>query len=231
LRYFTFILLLFSFAARAQTLQGIVTDAGTGKPLYPVTIINVATQQATYSDERGLYTISANPGDVIAFSYVGYKTIEKVKPPSVLIATLDVQMERVDYALPEFKFRPGNLTPYQVDSIERASIYKVQLQRRPPSPFVSPVSAIAEKFSKRAKRNYQFQKDFAAGEIEKFVDTRYTTDLVKSLTGLTGDSVGHFMNTYPMPYDFARAATDLEIQMWIRDNYKDWIRKNDGADR
>jgi hypothetical protein len=217
--------MLCAFSARAQTLQGVVTDASNGKPLYPVTVINVRTQESAYTSENGVYAISANTGDVIAFSYVGYKTVERTKPASVLIATLNVQMSHVDYMLPEFKVRPGHLTQYQIDSIERVSTYKIQLQRRPPSPFVSPVSALAEKFSRKAKRTYQFQKDFAAHELDRFIDTRYTKDVVQSLTKLGGDSLGNFMNAYPMPYDFARAATDLEIQMWIRENYREWIRK------
>jgi hypothetical protein len=218
-----YILLLIAFPASSQTLQGVVTDAGTGHPLYPVTVINIATQQVTYTDSRGFYSIAASQGDVIAFTYIGYKSVEKPKPLSVIVATLNVSMTRTEYGLQEVKIRPGHLSPYQIDSLERVSIYKVQLQRRPPSPFVSPVSAIAEKFSRRAKRTYQFQKDFMAGEIEKFVDTRYTIELVQTLTGLSdGDSTAHFMNANPMPYDFARTATDLELKMWIRDHYKQW---------
>jgi hypothetical protein len=33
------------------------------------------------------------------------------------------------------------------------------------------------------------------------------------------------MNTYPMDYEFARTATDLELKMWIRHNYKDYLLK------
>jgi len=91
---------------------------------------------------------------------------------------------------------------------------------------MSPFSAIAEKFSKKSKRAFQFQKDFYRLESEKFIDTRYTPDLVNELTGATGDSIGHFMYAYPMPYDFARTASDLEIKMWIRTSYKVWARKD-----
>jgi hypothetical protein len=48
--------------------------------------------------------------------------------------------------------------------------------------------------------------------------------LVAALTGLTGDTVGYFMNANPMPFDYARAATDLELKMWIRYNYKQWLK-------
>jgi len=35
------------------------------------------------------------------------------------------------------------------------------------------------------------------------------------------------MNTYPMEYDFARRGTDLEMKMWIRDNYKAYMRSQE----
>ena len=225
LRYFTILLLLLSSSLHAQTLQGTVTDATLHKALSAVTVVNVSTQQSVYTDDRGHYSILANQGDRIAFSYIGYKTAERVKPPSVLVATLNIALERTEYQLDEFQLHPGHLTKYQLDSLERAVIYKVPLQRRPPSPFMSPASALAEKFSKRAKRTYQFQKNFAAGETEKFIDTRYTPELVTELTKLAGDSIGYFMYAFPMAYDFARTATDLEIKMWIRDNYRQWMRK------
>ena len=205
-------------------MQGYVTDISTGKPLYPVTVINSFTQLATATDERGFYSIPANSMDVISFSYIGYKTIQKAKPNSLLIATVNITLEHTEYQLEEFRMNPGHLTQYQMDSAERASIYQRPLARRPPSPFNSPVSAIADKFSRKSKMTYQFQRNFIAGEREKFIDTRYTPDIVAKLTNATGDSIGHFMYAYPMPYDFARTATDLELKMWIRDSYRQWIK-------
>jgi hypothetical protein len=203
--------------------MGTVTDALTGKPLSAVTVVNARTQIATATNEQGLYIIPANPGDVVAFSYMGYKTIRKPKPLSVILATMNITMEHTEYILDEFRLHPG-LTRYQVDSAERATIYKIPLQRTHAS-IMSPASALAELFSQKAKRTYAFQKTFAEGEIEKFVDSRYSPTLVTKLTGLTGDSIGHFMYAYPMPYDFARTATDLELKMWIRSSYRDWQKK------
>jgi hypothetical protein len=59
---------------------------------------------------------------------------------------------------------------------------------------------------------------------QKFIDTRYTPELVTKLTGYTGDTMILFMNTYPMDYSFARAASDLELKMWIRNNYKEHMQ-------
>ncbi len=204
-------------------MQGVVTDARTGKALFPVTVVNTKTHIVSSTDERGFYTITAQTGEMVAFTYIGYKAVEKVKPLSVIIATQNITMEPTEYRLQEFKVRPGHLTKYQVDSIERAQTYKLPLQRTAPSAFMSPASALAELFSKKAKRTYEFQKVFAAGEKEKFVDSRYTADLVTRITHLEGDSVGLFMNTHPMPYNYARLASELELNMWIRNSYKEWL--------
>lgn len=220
------VLLLLAISVKGQSVQGVVTNAQTHKPLPGATVVNVITQQISYTDANGFYSIPARQKDVIAFTYIGYKSAERLKPFSVLIATLNVELERSVYDLQEVYLRPGKLTQYQIDSADRAETYKLPLQRRPPSPFMSPVSALAELFSKRAKRTYQFQKNFAAGEIEKFIDTRYTPELVTSLTGLTGDSIGYFMYANPMSYDYATLASNLEIKMWIRDNFKNWSKKN-----
>jgi hypothetical protein len=148
LRYCLCFLFFLPIATNAQTMMGRVLDLRTGKPLSPVTVVNIATQQATSTDDKGMYSIPANMGEVIAFTYIGYKTVKKTKPVSVIIATVDVGMEPADYLLPEFKVLPGNLTPYQRDSLERRSIYKVPLQRTRPT-VMSPASLIAEKFSCR----------------------------------------------------------------------------------
>lgn len=210
----------------AQSMQGIVKDAHTGKPLFAVTVVNEHTQQGTTTDENGLYFIAAATGDKIAFSYIGYKTVERVKPVSVIIATQDIVMEPVNNQLKEFIFHGDRRSQYQIDSAERRAIYRTPLTRRPPSPFNSPVSAIAELFNKKARMAYVFQKSFAVDEANRFIDMKYNAELVGRITGLTGDSIAHFMYANPMPYDYARNASDLEIKMWIRTSYKDWIKNN-----
>ena len=224
LRHFILIFLLFSFPAGAQTLQGVVTDTLTGKPLYPVTVVNKTTQAITYTNEAGYYTIAAKPGNMVTFSYMGYMTVYKATPNSIMVGTLNITMDQAAFQLPEYRLRQSSRTQYQIDSAERRSIYHFELERKHPSPVNSPFSAVAEKFSKKAQRTYKFQKSYEEREEQRFIDTRYTPDLVSSVTGLTGDSIGHFMYAYPMPYDFAHSASALEIKMWIRNNYKLWMK-------
>lgn len=212
----------------AQTLNGRVTENGTDRPLFPVTVVNLRTQKATYTSQKGYYSIQALAGDKIAYSYIGYKTLQRQMPVSIGSYNIDVQLETVNYRLNEIILMP-DYTEYQVDSIERNKTYRPFLNRTKSSPISSPFSFVAEKFNKRSKQIFRFKKNFNEWESERFVDTKYTPELVAEMTGMSGDSVGHFMNAYSMPYDYARTASDLEIKMWIRYNHKKWLKQVDTA--
>lgn len=57
------------------TIKGTVKDAG-GVPLVGVTISVKGTKNGTQSDANGNFTIQANAGDVLVFSYVGFTETE-----------------------------------------------------------------------------------------------------------------------------------------------------------
>ena len=222
MRYFLAILfLLTGLSLQAQKLKGVVADGETGKPLYAVTIVNIATQESVYSNENGEFTIRAKAGDQVAFSFIGYKDTRRTVPSSFGINSVRVELVPMAYQLGEIVIRP-DYTPYQLDSVRRRSTYQRALARQKTTSIMSPVSLLAEKLSKQSKMVHNFQKNFVKWENERFVDARYTPELVAQLTGLEGDNLGQFMVAYPMPYDYARNATELELQMWIRHNYKNF---------
>ena len=57
-------------------ITGTVTDAEDGTPLTGVSVLVRGTSSGTVSDLDGKYTVSANVGDVLIFSYTGYASQE-----------------------------------------------------------------------------------------------------------------------------------------------------------
>ncbi|HXS37769.1 MAG TPA: carboxypeptidase-like regulatory domain-containing protein [Flavipsychrobacter sp.] len=234
MRYFILVILLFRvFIADAQTLTGVVIDVETGKPLFPVTVVNLNSKATVYTDDKGQYAINAKTGDVVSFSYIGYNATQYITPPSVSVSTLRVRMVPINVQLNEFTLKRG-YTPYQKDSAERAQTYQKELVQPNRNVTVGfnngvaingPISFLASKLGAGDKEKKKFRKDYKMWEQNRFIDTRYTPELVTSLTGFSGDTLATFMNSYPMEYDFARAASDLEIKMWIRHNYKEYLNK------
>lgn len=202
-----------------------MTDAVSGKALSPVVVINVRTQQSVYTEDNGTFTLAAKSGDPIAFTFIGYKTLQWKMPPAMGVVDESFKMEVTSYLLKEYTVRTRNYTQYQIDSLTRRSTYSRALARQKGGSISSPFTLLAEQFSKKSKDIYRFQKNYNYWEDQRFIDSRYTPELVNALTNLTGDTLAYFMNAYPVPYDYARTATDLEFKMWIRTNFKEWMRK------
>ena len=226
---FFIIALITSFTLHGQVLKGIVTDGETNQPLYLVYIADITNGQSGYSDERGIYTLSAKNGDLISYSFTGYHTAQRLATTD---SVLRVSMFPLNVHLQEFVLHP-EYTPYQRDSAEMAALYSDQLN--PPAPikpgysnangggFTGLIGGAVQKISHSYKQKKKFKKNFINDEEQKYIDTRYTPELVTTLTGVSGDTLAIFMNTYPMEYTFARSASDLEMKIWIRDNYRDYL--------
>ena len=204
-------------------------DGETAKPLYPVTVVNLTTQQTTSTNEAGNFDLPAKNGDGISFSFLGYHTIQRL---ATLGIDLRVELFPLSVQLKEYILRP-DYTPFQRDSAALATLYSSQLNTKPIKPgfsnangggFTGLIGGPIQKMSKGYKKNKRFKENFQKDIEQKYIDTRYTPGLVSALTGFAGDTLAIFMNSYPMEYTFARTATDLEIKMWIRNNYKDYLK-------
>ncbi len=71
--------------AQQKTITGTVTAAEDGMPLPGASVIVKGASNGSQTDFNGKYSIKANHGDVLVFSYVGYKTQEIIVGNSTLI--------------------------------------------------------------------------------------------------------------------------------------------------
>ena len=90
---------------------------------------------------------------------------------------------------------------------------------------MSPVTSIYQKFSKKHKNTRKFKNQIVNNEFQKFIDTRYTKELVIQLTKLSDEEAQTFINAYPMEYQYARTASELEIKMWIKYNFLEYSKR------
>lgn len=223
-----FLLLILSISvlnSKAQvTLKGTVLDSASRTILYPVSIENLRTHQGCFSNEKGAFSIEAALGDYIIFTQVGYNRKVVVLKINDDINDMKVLMTTKTTTLKPVIIKKGP-TEYQIDSANRAEIYKDAFQYEQQKSAFTPVTSIYQKFSKKYKNLRKFQDQIIDNEKQKFIDTRYTPELVTQLTKLEGDELSSFINQYPMDYDYARVATELEIKMWIKYNFQDYLKK------
>jgi TonB-linked SusC/RagA family outer membrane protein len=79
--------------AQVKVVRGVVHEYGTGDAIPGVNIVIKGTDKGVATDFDGKYSIEAKEGDVLVFSAVGYKTVERKVGPS---NTINVEMKNGD---------------------------------------------------------------------------------------------------------------------------------------
>lgn len=99
-RYLTVLLLFITTIAWSQsrTVTGKVNSSEDGNPLPGVSIVEKGTTNGTVSDADGNFSINVGANPVLVFSFVGYKTMERVLGSE---SSLDIQLESDVTALSE----------------------------------------------------------------------------------------------------------------------------------
>jgi TonB-dependent starch-binding outer membrane protein SusC len=119
-------------------VHGKVTDAD-GKPLPAVSVVVKGTSKGVSTNTDGRFSISANRGDMLVFSFVGYKTlIQKVENNQMMNVVMKIDVKEGDevvvigYGTMKRKDLTGSVASVNVDEIKN-------------TPFVSVDQALAGK--------------------------------------------------------------------------------------
>lgn len=229
-RYLTYTIILLLLIcsgnrALAQHIYGTIYDEGLA--IEGAVVTNNSSGAVSISDAKGLYRLSFRAGDSVSVRMLGYQDVD-IKIPATQKGDLfrNIYLEPFTNMLSEVVV--SGLTPYQKDSIARRSLYGQALSREwvsGGSAVFHPMSYLGQKVSRKAKQRRKFQLNYNNWENQKFIDTRYSKEFVASVVPLSGDTLAYFMNAYPIPPDFARAATELELKMWIKYNYLEWKKE------
>ena len=106
-----------------QSVSGAVTD-DTSQPIPGVTVVVKGTTTGTTTDFDGNYTISANNGDTLVFSYVGYEAQEVVVSGNTLNVTMQSGVALDAVVLLGNRAKPRTLldSPVPIDNISVAEL-------------------------------------------------------------------------------------------------------------
>jgi len=111
-----------------QKIIGIVQDSDLGEPLIGVNIlIDQSDDIGTVSDIDGSFSVNASPGDILIFSYVGFKSVEILVEEDVneLIVEMSLDSEVfeevivVGYGVVKKSDLTGSVTSVDVEQMEK----------------------------------------------------------------------------------------------------------------
>ena len=204
-------------------LKGFVYDSASKAVMNTVRVENLTSHEGTFTNKIGYFELDAREGDFIEFNFLSYRSKMIRVTAEDLKGYKSVYLKGKPIPLKGVVIKKGP-TQYQQDSARRASIYEDVLEYEQQKSVMSPITSVYQKFSKKHKKTRKFKDQIVNMEYQNFIDSRYTPELVSSLTGLQGEAVQPFINAYPMEYQFARTASDLEIKMWIKYNFQEYSK-------
>jgi len=116
---------LVSTIAFAQgTISGSVTDGSTGDPLPGASVLVKGTTNGVTADFDGNFTITANSGDVLVISYLGFQTLEVAAKNGMAIelAPSTTQLEEIVLSSGVIDLAQVRKTPVAVSTIQASEI-------------------------------------------------------------------------------------------------------------
>jgi hypothetical protein len=212
--------------ALGQALSGTIIDKDSKELLPNISITNKRTKQSVRSGATGIFNINALLGDTLLLSHPAYKFSAKVV--SMIMTREIFYIEKIRHELEEVEVL-SDMAKYKKDSANKYIFYRKTLKDAGSAPSMNLrngigvdglFSELALKISGKKKKARKFSAMLERDEKTKFTNVRYNPKLVMSQTGLSEDDAINFIMQNPIPYDYVRAASDVEIQMWVRETYK-----------
>lgn len=219
-------------------VAGMVTDEDTKTGLPAVTIINKRNNTGTLSSESGRFYIEAMPGDTLEFSMLSYMRKEVLAP--AMSATINVSLTKRIFGLQEVNVKGRN---YQRDSAALRDEYGKYFNYKKPGAVdvlktlpANPITALSYLVpSKARKRKEQFHEQLVYWEKEKYIDYRYSPEVVARMTKLDGAELDSFMLKYRPSSQFAQEANEYDFLLYIKRTFEEYqqskglLRKEDST--
>jgi len=186
-------------------------------------VINRTQNTVTVSDAYGDFKISANIGDSITFSALGYETLTIVIDEHSYNYGSIVRLKPTVYELGEV-----TVQPYQLDF---APLTKWEVPVRPlpnqgginiPTG-IHPVTALYDRFSKEAKQK-RYNKKILDGSADfMIIGEKFNGVLVAQITGLKDDELIRFMSFCNFSTDFLLNYSPETIKREIRKKFQEFV--------
>jgi hypothetical protein len=223
------VLLSFRATCQEKSIAGIVFDKESQDRIARINVINLTSGKAVYNNLNGVFTIDAQPGDMLVFKRTDYHD-DTVKVTNFI--PIAVYMARTSIQLREVTIRDTALSPEKkLAAIKReySKAYGLlanhDLLSTPSSGGAGlSIDALWNSFSRSGKDAKQLRADIDRDYHQDVIDYRFKRSLVQEITGLKDKKLTDFMQKYRPGYYFVLNATDYEFITSIKTNYKRYLR-------
>lgn len=211
-------------------LNGKVFETGTEHPLEGVSVVNKNSQTGELTDRSGYFSLDAKPGDSIEIKLLGYlpQTFAMPFGGKIINQNIFLTIKKFQLKSVEIMARPDFRRDSLQNREENASIFnykKPNFASAALNTVFHPLSGLNNLLNAgKRKRLIDFQDKLETQEQDRYIDSRYTRQLVSSLSGLHGKELETFMKLYRPSFEYIQAASDYDLFSKIKDDFKDYVQ-------
>lgn len=231
-RYILLLLALgFAFAVNAQKrklVYGYLKDSVTNIPIKLASVRNMNTNTTVMTNNNGRFAIEAGDNHILSFAAVGYffDTLQynNVYSTQDTLYTFLVPLAR-DLGNVTVTAR-SSMSRYQLDSLERRKDFLQDIANYT-IPTLSQANSGAgialnlDRFSRHEKNKRRAMQFYETNEKEAYINYRFNTSLVQSLTGFKDEKLHLFIQHHRPSYDWLRKhIAEKDILYYVNDQLK-----------
>jgi hypothetical protein len=214
------IVLLQNFCNAQTTIKGIVNDFAKDEPIALVNIRNVHTGLLYTTDSSGLFSIEVKKDDLLEITHISYEALQirisNEKNPLFYSLIMRPKTKR----LMEVFVRERNPI-YAADSAITQETYKLVLEKPGPEDMALS-NAIMANMSKKFRQEQAFKENYSKWEKAKYINYMFNPKTLQKWTGLSGDSLDLFIETYRPTYEYLRSVNEYKYLEYIKESLKEF---------
>ncbi|NEU09314.1 carboxypeptidase-like regulatory domain-containing protein [Flavihumibacter sp. R14] len=222
-------LLALNVCAYGQQLSGTIVDKQTGEPVTGAIIRSPAA--TTTSGLKGKFNITVAHGDTLIVYKEYYKSFRL--SVQVISGPLKIELDKSSIVLKDVIISARRSDP--TDSLANRAEFEKEFNFKPPgvkdifmvdaprskSTLLSlNLGGLYSVLTRKKSKEYRFQQKLLIEEQERFVDRKFNVMVVSNATDLRGGELNEFLSRYRPSYDFVKAKSAYDMQLYIRESYR-----------
>jgi len=227
MKKYSLIYIIFQLSYSSTIAQAQITGniKGNSEILFSATVQNITRHRVNISDLGGNFKITAEPGDSLIFSHLGYISDTVVVSSGMFSErqTIELNMQ-ISYLQ---SVDVDEMARYRLDSLSRREDYDYIFSGKNNKPLwdnklsgdgrgvnFSPIGH----WSSHEKQKRKLKESLIKDDKEEFIYYKFSRR-VPGLTGLKGDSLIRFLNKYKPSYDYCVHTSSLDMLVYINDKF------------
>jgi hypothetical protein len=170
---------------RKYNISGVAYEGDSATAMPFVNLINARNGNGTVTDYNGRFSLIAEAGDTIIFSYIGFarKKIPVTQIPNLTDSTkkpLKVVMQRIMVNLAPATVFATKIKPNEIDYMKR--YIKQHAELKGVNALESPITAMYQQFSRKGREQRKLQEIFQRILVEEQVAKKFNPEILRQLT-------------------------------------------------